>query len=85
MWIGRGGPITGLHVRRLHSASLFPVGSHEELDLRDPRGIRGRPAGAVYDFGGCCTPEIGDGVHQNMLRRYRVCIEVAGSHIEPLF
>ena len=27
---------------------------------------------------------IGDHVYQNMVRRYRVCVEVADRHIEPL-
>ena len=27
----------------------------------------------------------GDRVYQNTVRRYRVCVEVAGRHIEPFF
>ena len=27
--------------------------------------------------------DIGDHVYQNMVRRYRVCVEVPGCHIEP--
>ncbi|KAJ8872168.1 hypothetical protein PR048_025770 [Dryococelus australis] len=29
-------------------------------------------------------PGIGDRVYQNMVRRYRVCVDVSGRHIEPL-
>ena len=62
---------------------LLPMGSHEELDLRDPCRIRGRPADTGYGSADVALPGIGDRVYQNMVRRYCVCVEVAGCHIEP--
>ena len=35
---------------------------------------------AVMGVGG---PGIGDHVYQNMVRRYRICVDVGGRHIEP--
>ncbi|KAJ4429528.1 hypothetical protein ANN_21697 [Periplaneta americana] len=35
---------------------------------------------AIADIG---LPDIGDRVYRNMVRRYRVCVEVAGRHIKP--
>ncbi|KAJ8866693.1 hypothetical protein PR048_032554 [Dryococelus australis] len=37
---------------------------------------------AAADLG---RPVIGDCVYQNMVRRYRVCVDVAGRYIEPFF
>ena len=63
-------------------ARLLPVGSREELDLRDLRRIRGGPAGAGYALTDFALPGIGDRVLQHMVRRYRVSVEVTGRHIE---
>ena len=60
---------------RFDSARLLPVRQHEELELRDLCRIKGRPGADVR------LPGIGDRVYQNMVRRYRVCVEVAGRHI----
>ena len=57
---------------------------HEQLDLRDPWGsevsLLAKGFIAVEDVG---LPGIGDRVYQNLVRRYRLCVEVAGRHIEP--
>ena len=47
-----------------------PVDSEEDLLARIM---------AAADVG---LPDIGDHVYQNMLRRYRVCVEVADRHTE---
>ncbi|KAJ8866799.1 hypothetical protein PR048_032660 [Dryococelus australis] len=63
---------------RLYSARLLPVGPHDGRDLRDSCGNRGGSAGAEYGL-----PGIGERVYQNMVRRYRVYVDVAGRQIEP--
>ena len=68
---------------RLDYARLLPVGSHEELHLRDLCRIGERPAGVGYGSADVALPGIRDRVYQNMVRRYRVCVEVAGRHNEP--
>ena len=60
------------------------MGSHEELGLGYPCGFRGRLLArvmAVVDVGS--QRRTGDRMYENMVRRYRVCVEVAGRHIEP--
>ena len=59
---------------QLDSARQLPVGPHEEKDL----------LARVMSVADIAPPGIGDRVYQNMVRRYRVCVEVAGRHIEPL-
>ena len=51
----------------------IPVDSEEDLLAR------------VLAAEGAGLQGIGDGVYQNVVRRYRVCVEVAGRHFEPLF
>ena len=48
-----------------------PVDSEEDLLAR---------VIAAADVG---LPRVGDRVYENMVRRYRVCVEVAGRHIVP--
>ncbi|KAJ8866309.1 hypothetical protein PR048_032152 [Dryococelus australis] len=84
-WIGRGGPIawparspdlTPLDHFWGHMKGLIyktPVESEEDLLAQIM---------AVADLG---LPGICDCVYQNMVHRYRVCVDVAGRHIEPFF
>ena len=83
-WIGSDGPIAwpapSLDLTPLehflwgHMKSFVyktPVDSEEDLLAR---------VMAAADIG---KKGIGDRVYENMVRRYRVCVEVAGRHIEP--
>ncbi|KAJ8866310.1 hypothetical protein PR048_032153 [Dryococelus australis] len=56
---------------------------HEGLDLRNPCGIRGRLLTRIMAAAYLVRPGIGDHVYQNLVRRYRVCADVARRHIEP--
>ena len=62
-----------------HSARVLPVGPRGNLDLRDASGMRGRPAGGGYSCGGCWNIRYWWTCVPNMVRRYRLCVEVAKS------
>ena len=48
---------------------------HEEFDLRDLCGIRGRSTGTGLAAADVGLPGIGDRVYQDMVRRYRVLVK----------
>ena len=68
---------------RPDSARLLPVGSHEELGLRDPVDPGEDLLTLVMAAADVRLLCIGDCTYENMVRRYRVFVEVAGHHIEP--
>ena len=72
---------------RPYSARLpvLPAGLHEELGLLDLCGFRGRPAALVMAVADVGLQGISDRVYETMVSRYRVCIEVAGRHMESFF
>ena len=84
-WIGRGGPIAWPP----RSPDLIPLDYYlwghmknliYEIPVESEEDLLARVMAAA-DVGG---PEIDDRVYHNMIRRYRICVEVGGRHIEPL-
>ena len=69
---------------RFDPVRLLPVGSHAILDLRDLYGTREIPTGRVMAAAVVGEPRIGDSVYLNMVRRYRICVDVDGRHFESL-
>ncbi|KAJ8897575.1 hypothetical protein PR048_002924 [Dryococelus australis] len=61
------------HVVWTNTGTFFPAESEEDL--------LARIMAAAY----LGLPGIGDRVYQNMVRGYRVCVDVTGRHIEPFF
>ena len=85
-WIGRGGPIAW-HPRSPDLTPLdFCVGPHKVSGVSDPCGLLEHllagVMGAAQEIQH--TPGVMERVYQNMIRRYNVCNELGGRHIEAL-
>ena len=65
------------------SARLLPVRPHEELGLRDLFDSEEDLMAWIMAEADIGLQDIGDRVYENMVRRYRVYVEVAGCHIKP--
>ncbi|KAJ8866390.1 hypothetical protein PR048_032233 [Dryococelus australis] len=84
-WIGRGGPIAW----PARSPDLTPLdyflwnhmnGVVYETPVESEEDLLARIM-AAEELG---LPGIGDRVYRNMVRRYHVCVDLAGRHIEPV-
>ncbi|KAJ8866317.1 hypothetical protein PR048_032160 [Dryococelus australis] len=83
-WIGRGGPIAWPACSPDLTPLDYLLWSHMKGHIYEtPVNSEEDLLAQIIAAADLKLPGIGDRVYQNMVRRYRVCVEVAGRHIEP--